>query len=282
MFEVAAFHIYYMVSKVKITVQDFKKQSHIIEYVLSNNPIAYTWYRKIYHLHRVPLSKQYTSVRHKEPIIQINAQITNYLLQLKETVGLNYTIKESYDQTDCNRLHSITLSTQYNYSPEVREIFHTMHRAIHKLEHHILNIVDNSIHIGWGENEGPVESKFELLPYQWYENVQVGNIYLSWSEFGKTPYQYWKNHEIDNQEHFFKTCKPHKTFRALFALILEEHKQQFSDGFDQWFDQYRIEWELKYGCGWLPLYEWGGVPLGYPTREFDWSTVNTVLAIQPA
>lgn len=265
--------------KFNITIKDFYGRSHVIGYELEPSSIAESWYHKIHHLHRLPLDRHYTRSRKTEAVNELQSAITKDLLRLKDSVSLIYPIKESYDQEDCNLLHSITVATQYDHDPDVREIFHRLHRTIHKLEDRLNGEDALGITVGWGEKEGLLRSEFDVLPYDAYQQTKNGYIYLCWSEFGKTPYQYWRDHDSNDPEHFFQTCKPHRTFRALFVLALETRSREFPESFDRWFDQYREEWESKYGCGWLPLYEWGGVPLGRPLEEFDWAEANTVLSI---
>lgn len=267
-----------MLPKFNITIQDFDDQFHTIGYELLDNPISKAWYRKIHHLYRIPLDRYYTRCRKSESIDVLQQSMRNDLVRLKDLIGLEYPVKETYDQTDCNTLHTITLTTQYNHTSDIREIFHRMHRTIHKIEEYLNGSNINGLSVGWGEKEGLLESKFDVLPYHAYESMKTGNIYLCWSEFGKTPYQYWRDQDTAP---FFETCKPHETFRALFVLAVNDLSVEFTEEFIQWFDQYRGEWMAKYGCDWLPLYECGGMPLARPLDVFDWHKVSTVSSITP-
>jgi hypothetical protein len=265
----------------KLSVNDIYNNRHDIFYQLEKNYIASAWYKKIRHLYRIPLSEHYTFKIQQKPATELNYLISQDLIKLNELININYPIKESYDHHDCNVLHDITVTTQYDYSSDVREIFHRMHRTIHSLEYSMQKTVFDSIYAGWGEKEGPLTSKFDRLPYDLYQLCQPGTINLIWSEFGKTPLQYWRNRDFDNEEHFLKTCRPHLTFRAQFSLSVLKSPDRFEPEFEQWFDHYRDAWQQKYGCNWTPMYEWGGIPLAYPKDQFDWSVVDSIASIQP-
>lgn len=267
-------------NKLKLSVQDVHGIDHDLIYILDTNDIASVWYKKVRHLNRVPLSEHYTFKCRLAPLEKINQSIREDLDKLNVLINLNYPIKASYCQEDCNILHAVTVSTQYNYSPEIREIFHSMHRDIHSLEYHIQKTKFNKIYAGWGEKEGPLTTKFESLPYDLYQRSIPGTINLIWAEFGKTPWQYWKDRDLDNIDHFLKTCRPHRTFRAQFSLCLWESSDSFDEEFEKWFDSYRDFWQQRYGCGWIPLYQWGGIPLAYPETHFDWKSVETIKSIQ--
>jgi hypothetical protein len=271
-----------MAHKLKLSIIDIYNNNHNLFYLLEENSIATAWYKKIKHLYRVPLSDHYTFKTRQMPLVGLNHMISQDLMKLNELIKLNYPVKESYDRYDCNTLHDVTVSTQYDYSIDVREIFHRMHRNIHSLEYSIQETTTfHSIYAGWGEKEGLLTSNFDRLPYDLYRPCDPGTINLCWGEFGKTPWHYWKDQDLNNVEHFLKTCKPHMTFRAQFNLSILESPTQFDSNFEQWFDSYRSVWQQQHGCDWTPLYQWGGIPLARPENQIDWSTVDTILSIQP-
>lgn len=270
-----------MMKKLKLSVRDIHDNTHDLFYLLEENAIAEQWYKKIRHLHRVPFSDHYVFKVRQSPPNDLNQLISQDLVKLNELIKINYPIKESYDHDDCNILHDITVSTQYDYSLDVRDIFHRMHRNIHSLEYSMQKTVFDSIYAGWGEKEGPLTSNFDYLPYDLYRKCIPGTINLIWAEFGKTPWQYWKDRDLNDVQHLLKTCKPHMTFRAQFSLSISESSDQFDSEFEQWFDSYRDAWQQKYGCDWTPMYQWGGIPLAYPTDQIDWSIVDSIISIQP-
>lgn len=272
-----------MTPKLKLSIRDFNGDLREFIYQLDENPVARAWYKKIFHLYRIPLSEHYTFKVKRASVQETNQLISQDLILLNHAIGLNYPIKQSYDSQDCNVLHDITVSTQYDHTLEVREIFHRMHRNIHSLEYNMQQTILNNIYAGWGENEGLLTTQFEQLPYDLYQLCVPGTINLVWSEFGKTPWRYWKDHDLDDREHFLKTCKPHQTFRAQFSLALLSGSDEFDPEFTQWFDKYRSAWYEKYKCDWTPLHQWGGIPLARPesSTTYDWTTTDTIVSICP-
>jgi len=269
-----------MSTKLIITVRDQSLQHYDLDYELVENRISLEWIKKIKHLQKVPFCKYYANNNNRATEQQLNQDMAKDIIALNDLINFGYDIKEAYDQNDCNALHASVVSTQYDYLPEVREIFHNLHRKLHNLENKRQKKIMDYIDVSWGEKEGLLKTTFSVPPYDLYQIKVPGNVYLSWSEFGKTPYQYWKDRDLNDRKHFFLTCKPHLTFRSQFNISLVHTKQEFETEFQLWFNYYREDWESKYGCDWNPLYEWGGIHLARPISIFNWNTINDVTAIK--
>jgi hypothetical protein len=137
------------------------------------------------------------------------------------------------------------------------------------------------MYVGWGEKEGLLTNKFKEPPYPYYESqVTAGNLYTMWNEFGKTPYVYWTNQDLNNPIHFMANCRSHQTFRAQFILCVRSYNcPEFHPDFYTWFDQYRIIWEAEHGIGWTPTYDQGGVLLATTTSNYDFNCTVTVKSV---
>ena len=265
-----------------LVLQNRQEQEQEIRYQLVDNPIAQQWFQKIKHLVRVPLCRHYTSVADTPATNQELYNIISYdIKKLNEILGPVYEIKNEYNQNDCNAIHALTVYTQYQYSPKIRDIFHHLHRQVHRLERNFNNIVQNRVHIGWGEKEGLLKTTFTESPYPYYnKKLSPGNLYMMWNEFGKTPYTYWIDRDLDNVEHFMATCKPQITARAEFVLCYRSiTHQEFDTNFYTWFESYRLPWMEKYGIVWTPTHEYGGVPLATPVMDYDFLNINTVQSV---
>ena len=70
--------------------------------------------------------------------------------------------------------------------------------------------------IGWGVKEGPLTHRFNCGDYN-DDHIRRNNLYLQWSELGKTPLEYWRNQEPNDQARLNTLAKPHITFRAKFS-----------------------------------------------------------------
>jgi hypothetical protein len=260
-----------MSTKFFLTVYDQQNTQHQIEYHLADNPIAIQWLKKIKHISKVPLDRVYSIPNdHTETKQEINVKIANDIQALNDLVGKIYEVKDHYDQNDCNLLHAFTVSNQYNYGIEARDIFHRLHRQLHQLEMLTSPVLDNTWLPGeWGEKAGPITTMHAESPYPYYTlNMQAGNIYYQWAEFGKTPYRYWQDHDIDDVNNFLANCRPHMTFRPNFSVYVKDVDYNCVDPeFETWFAQYRSAWEDKYHADALSVYGHGGVLLAEPAAN---------------
>jgi hypothetical protein len=276
-----------MSNKFFLTVEDQHNAEHRLEYRLADNPIAQQWIKKIKHIHKVPFDRVYstpnTKIATKE---EINFEISADITLLNGLVGNVCAVKDQYNQSDCNLLHAFTISNQYGHTIEVRDIFHQLHRKIHQLEM-ALSLSDNSwLPCEWGEKGGPITTMHNESPYQYYQlNMLAGHIYCQWSEFGKTPYRYWKDRDLDEVDHFLANCKPHVTFRPNFSVFIKDVDYNYVDPeFEAWFARYRQAWEEKYSADKLSVYGHGGVLLAEPAdNQFDdWSQLYLIKSINLA
>lgn len=266
-----------------LTLQDHNKQEHKILYRLADNPIASQWFKKIQHLSRVPLDRDYTST--VEPDLtqkEQNQKIKNDIILLCEKLGPVSPVKDVYDQQDCNTLHKFTVENLHQYEPAVREILHRLHRSIHRYERLFHDHYFPIVHVGWGEKEGLLTGTFKEPPYQYYhKDLKEGFLYMMWNEFGKTPYHFWLDQDNNTPEHFNQTCKPQTTFRAQFIMAYEDYTNvDFEPEFEVWFDQYRDQWQEQYGIGWTTTLERGGVFLAEPVDpKHNFHNTCTVLSV---
>jgi hypothetical protein len=264
-----------------LIVTDNQNNDHQISYQLADNPIAHSWFKKLKKIYRVPLDKNYTTfvdVNITEQ--QLSAEIIDDIKLLNEKINLSYPIKEILTAEDCNRLHAITVDQQYNYSTDIREIFHHMHKKLHVLETVIYKKRDSWLSAGWAEKEGLLKTTFDKDPYQYYVSGKLGNLYLTWTEFGKTPYGFWKDKDTDTADHFFKTCKPHLTFRVQFSLCINEiNNYNFEQEFENWFDKYRKKWQELYNTSWTPIQHYGGILLAEPTIQINFENLITIKSV---
>lgn len=268
-------------SNLDIKIQDINGSQHTLRYNLCDNPIAKRWYRKIYHLQQLPLDDCYTPRARPPSVEELQSSMRNDVSLLQQKISLEYPMKSCYDQQDFNYLHALTVSTQYDYDTEIRDIFHRLHRTLHRLEQ---QYTDRGtlprIHAGWGEKEGLLGEVFDIDPYQYYESMKPGHVYLVWAEFGKTPYDYWRDNDIDNEESFLKNCRSHTTFRAQFTLSLRYIDEIFPEEFEIWFKRYQSAWKNTHGIGWTPIHQWGGIPLCRPELSVDHKDTDRILGIK--
>jgi hypothetical protein len=75
--------------------------------------------------------------------------------------------------------------------------------------------------------------------------VQAGDVYVQWSELGKTPYAYWKNNEPNDIKRICELAKPWLKLRPKIYIALENMdklKNIQCDKFASWWKDYHSEW----------------------------------------
>ena len=240
----------------------FCKQQHIIslEYELNQNIVAQNWFKKIKHLQAIPISK----IESKE----LDTSNFDYLhKKFCEFINMEYVPVKIFNQENLNYLHSLYETAHENYSKKSNnDILYEFHLAIHKKE----KLANDWYWIGWGTQEGLLESTFDCNKF--YESdLKKNNLYLPWSELGKTPLKYWQNKEPNNQDRFNELAKPHKALRALFVIQLHDRLlKALPIEFTDWFKTFKESWLQHYKIGnWSEIDEFGAVLLATAKHEID-------------
>jgi hypothetical protein len=215
------------------------KQDISCDYELADNIIAKKWFKKIKHLKNIPIDP-----------IESNIEDLSNLQEIYESFCKEHNINiKKFDnikqQSVLNELHKIYEDNHEKLSKTNNKILYRFHHAIHRAEHNV-KITKNKIIVSWGTNEGPLNELFDCNPY--YENtLKKNNLYLMWSELGKTPYTYWRNNEPSNQDRINELCKPHIIFRAQFFINFNTiNPESFDQKFVEWFAPYKDAWLKHY------------------------------------
>jgi len=227
--------------KFKIILKNKESKTLDINYFLHDTSLAVRWFTKIKHLSKIQIDPVESDLADVSDLHEIYANFCDFAQV--DRIPINQTPT----QIDCNNLHRIyeinhsRLSTKKN-----NEILYRFHHAIHAAENN-KESVKKRMNIGWGLKEGPLTQPMQCNPY--YENrIEKNNLYLPWSELGKTPLTYWINNEPTKQKRFNILCKPHITFRAKFFIALDDIKgMTFPNQFNQYFNQFKQQWLKHYG-----------------------------------
>ena len=144
------------------------------------------------------------------------------------------------DQNYLNYLHTL-----YEKNYNGHSIWHEYHENIHRCE---LNswLMKKTAVIDWREKGGPLVCNFD---YNWLSesktHAKTGDVYIQWSELGKTPYVYWLNREPDDINRICELAKPWITLQPKFYISLENrnfvptaHRTEF----EKWWSKYHDCW----------------------------------------
>lgn len=148
------------------------------------------------------------------------------------------------DQLYFNQLHSI-YEKNYDGNSEWLEF----HELIHSCESNLSSTkIQNIIRIDYRETAGLLQRK---ISRDWLTEsvtaVRAGQVYCTWMELGKTPYQYWKTGEPNDIDRINELAKPWINFRPALYIALEDtdffDKNIIKlDRFTSWWSEYRDKW----------------------------------------
>ena len=210
--------------------------SHAVNYRLNDTLLAEKWFDKIKHLRHVPVDETISQLDDVSDLAGIYKQFCLH-------AGIQYEPFNTIDQDLCNRLHHVYEENHDRVAGmSDNGILYKFHQAIHFSEVAGKNRPKRQIVVGWGVKEGPLTHRFNCGDYN-NNSILKNNLYLQWSELGKTPLEYWRNNEPNDQARFNALAKPHITFRAKFSIALEDrHPTKLDPKFIRWFDQYKQNW----------------------------------------
>jgi len=247
-----------------------KKQELLYNIVL--NPVSERWIKKIKHLSKIKHSPIETTD------LSFSQNIEHVHREFCEFAGLEYNRIDYNEQQSLNLLHELYVSNHDRLSTvKNNDILYQFHNAIHELEKKNRNV---RFYIGWGTAEGPLEEQFNCNEFYAKKFIK-NNLYLPWTELGKTPLDYYNNNEPSEFNRFCDLSKPHITLRAKFMIALKDYDPpELSQEFQQWFSQFKTQWLKHYNIkDWRPCDEYLGVLLAQP--EDPTVDIEQVLKLYP-
>lgn len=232
-----------------------KKQS--VSYNLVSNSISERWIKKIKHLSKIKHSTiETTGLSFAQNIEHIHREFCHF-------AGIEYNSIDYNNQQSLNLLHELYVTNHSRLSKlKNNDILYKFHSSIHELEK---QGIGKRFYIGWGTSEGPLEEQFNCNEY-YAETFVKNNLYLPWTELGKTPLDYYNNNEPAEFDRFCELSKPHVTLRAKFMIALKNfNPPALSQEFEQWFSQFKTPWLEHYNIkDWRACDEYLGVLLAEP------------------
>lgn len=210
-----------------------------VVYRVHDSDLADAWIHKIKHLQNIPA----------DPVESHTTDVSNIKELYREFckfADIDPIDIVSLDQITLNHLHKI-YEEQHEKLSRIKNnsILYKFHHSIHFHEKdHDPNKtgLKNRIMVGWGKYEGILTKKFNCNNF-YEQNIKENNIYLPWTELGKTPRTYWKNKEPSEQDRFNTLAKPHTTFRAKFFIATSSiEPTPFEMEFVEWFNRFKRGW----------------------------------------
>jgi len=144
------------------------------------------------------------------------------------------------NQTYFNTLHKI-----YEKNYDGNPLWLNFHEHIHLCEQYKTHHEHKFLQIDYREKAGMLEKPFETSWLNLQTTVEAGDVYISWAELGKTPYDYWNNNEPDNLDRLCELAKPWLKLRPKLNIALASRDllyQKKVKEFDFWWQQFEKPW----------------------------------------
>lgn len=198
-----------------------------------------TIYQRIYkHLRHVPVPfRPWDSPFYCSSLEELVEQLI--LCASKISVTVCGQSCRNQDQDYFNSIHQIY---EHNYNGDPAWL--DFHEHIHMCER--WPVQRSKLTIDYREKAGLLEQPFDRA---WLENsttkIKAGDVFVEWSELGKTPYDYWQNREPDSMTRMCELAKPWLVLRPKIVVALEDINMLDNidiQSFESWWQQHSEEW----------------------------------------
>ena len=176
-----------------------------------------------------------------------HADLIDHLIDHGQKLSINVNRQRclDLDQTYFNQLHKI-----YEKNYDGNPIWLDFHEHIHICESDSRK--DKKFFcIDYREKSGLLERPMRS---DWITatqtKVRAGDLFVKWSELGKTPYHYWKNNEPDDLTRLCELAKPWLKLRPKIYIALEDTDLLENielETFDSWWKDYHDDWVTYWG-----------------------------------
>jgi hypothetical protein len=230
---------------------------------LGNSPLCQV-YRSIYkNLQHVPVP-----YRDWDNPFWVNSRAYPALIESLAWYGRKVGV--DVDQTSClasdqdyyNYLHKI-----YEISYNSDQMWLDFHEHIHLCEYFYQEHRTTYLSIDYRNLSGMLE---RLVEHSWTDYGQTeflpGDVFVAWSELGKSPYTYWNNREPEDLSRMCQLAKPWLTLKPKLLIATEPVNllaNKDIDGFNLWWPKFQSAWCRHWNIpAWTIDHMYSGIPLG--------------------
>jgi len=209
-----------------------------VELILEPTPLAAV-YQKIYkHLGQVAVPfRAWDHPFYCNSLAELVDQLILYASKVSVTANRQSCVNQ--DQDYFNAIHKI-YEDNYNGDPA----WLNFHEHIHMCEQWPAQ--KSRLTIDYREKMGMLEQPFD---FAWLENatteIKAGDVFVEWSELGKTPYGYWRNNEPADITRMCELAKPWVKLVPKIIVALEDidtlHNVDVLE-FESWWKRHSEEW----------------------------------------
>ena len=201
-----------------------------------------------------------------------NKDHSDTFVELGNKLGLqiNDKLVNQKDQDYFNYLHTFVVNRK---GSEVGEWFY-FHRMLHSLEEDVEYRSRSRMRIKYNHKAWPlvIEYPKDFDYKKQVTKVTAGDIFVPWTELGKSPYRYWSDKEPDNLDSVLTLSKPRTEIRFNCDIALDDLNLMPDDDFTDyitWWNKYEDAWCKYHNVSeWNLEYNFGVIHIGH-TNEVD-------------
>jgi len=170
-------------------------------------------------------------------------QLVEIFLEYGRRVGISIQADKCLqnDQQYLNELHCI-YEKNYDGNPAWLDY----HDHIHLCEQFSTQTLRlKKLAIDYRDKAGLLEKPMNKNWYSTDTEVIAGDVFLSWAELGKSPYEYWKSNEPDQIDRLCELAKPWLILRPKLNVALESKNlllQKQTSDFESWWKNFENRW----------------------------------------
>lgn len=231
-----------------------------------DTPFAQTVARAFKHLQHVPLPWKPWDDSHwvnRTSLADIVAMFASRAKQLN--IDIDSSLCLSKDQTYLNHLHTVYETLDKNNKQFAQHNWMEFHELIHRIERHPHD-PSQTVNIDYRHYYGLLE---QPMKKEWMTpgvQAQYGDVVVSWTELGKTPYDYWKDHEPNDIRRICQLVKPWVTLKPKLNIAygpqFNPPDQELAD-FSHWWAPYETTWLRRWGLTeWTVAHQFMSIPVG--------------------
>jgi hypothetical protein len=226
----------------------FSDQS-TIELLFLNNSIGQA-YSKIYkHLSAVPIPFRSWDNPYYSDILPLTYNETvEQLVTCGRLLSVDVDAMRclSQDQEYFNFIHQI-YEKRYNGNTTWQDF----NRYIHVCEGYFTQDNNKILCIDYREKAGLLQKS---MTTEWLQTtttqIKQGDIFVSWAEIGKTPYEYWRDKEPSNIKRMYELAKPWLKLKPRILVAMNNIDRLTDidvDQFEMWWEPYQKNWAQYWG-----------------------------------
>ncbi len=245
-------------------------EHEVLEINLYSNPVAEWLHSKYKHLSNLPLEFDEKNLFFNRCTDRTVVEQT--IKQSAHTLGIDISATQLSEQSYLNHLHSIYetnfLHSAYKEKTANTEDWILFHDAVHMLEK--INSQDSHlpfVSFDYNTRAGALEKSFDRAYLRYATSrLKKNQCFVQWEELGKSPWDYFQNHEPDDLERLCELAKPWLMLRTSFRVACADINllDQIDFGeFNAWFSSYQQSWCNHWNItDWTPEEMLQVIPIG--------------------